>query len=68
MPAPKRPNTEAATNRAREVAVRRGDETAARRLREHGWLVVPPERLAELSDEARTAVERHNLAANLEPG
>ena len=41
MPAPKTPNTAAATQATR----RRGDETAAARLREHGWLVVPPEQL-----------------------
>jgi hypothetical protein len=42
MPAPKRPNTAAATAAVR----RRGDETAAARLRAHGWLAVPPERIA----------------------
>lgn len=41
MPAPKKPNT----SRATETNRRRGDETAAVRLREHGWLVVPPEHL-----------------------
>jgi hypothetical protein len=44
MPAPKRPNTAAATAAVR----RRGDETAAARLRDHGWLVLPPEVIAEL--------------------
>jgi hypothetical protein len=44
MPAPKRPNTAAATAAVR----RRGDETAAARLRDHGWLVLPPEAIAEL--------------------
>jgi hypothetical protein len=39
MPAPIRPNTAAAT----AVVRRRGDESAAARLREHGWIVVPPE-------------------------
>jgi hypothetical protein len=39
MPAPKRPNTAAATAAVR----RRGDETAADRLRAHGWLVISPE-------------------------
>jgi len=47
MPAPKRPNTAAAT----AVIRRRGDETAAARLRKAGWLVVPPEVLAELPAE-----------------
>ncbi len=53
MPAPKRPNTEAATAKV----VRRGDETAAARLRAHGWGVIPPEVLATLPDEVRSAVE-----------
>lgn len=53
MPAPKRPNTAAATAAVR----RRGDETAAARLRRHGWLVVPPEVVAELLAET---VERVN--------
>ena len=53
MPAPKRHNTTAATAKV----VRRGDDTAAGRLREHGWLVVPPEALAELPAEI---VERVN--------
>jgi hypothetical protein len=44
MPAPKRPNTVAATAAVR----RRGQETMAAKLREAGWLVVPPERVAEL--------------------
>jgi hypothetical protein len=38
MPAPKNPNTAAATAAVR----RRGDETAAARLRAHGWFAVPP--------------------------
>jgi hypothetical protein len=50
MPAPKNPNTAAATAAVR----RRGDETAARRLREHGWLVMPPE--AATDPEAATMV------------
>lgn len=44
MPAPKSPNTAAAT----AAVLRRGDETAAARLRSHGWLVIPPEAVAEL--------------------
>lgn len=47
MPAPKTPNTAAAT----AVTVRRGDETAAARLRSHGWLVVEPEVLDNLTPE-----------------
>lgn len=47
MPAPKRPNTAAATAAVR----RRGDETAAARLRSHGWLAVPPEAIEGLRDE-----------------
>ncbi len=38
MPAPKRPNTTAAT----EAVRRRGQETMAARLREAGWTVIPP--------------------------
>jgi hypothetical protein len=64
MPAPKTPNTAAATAAVR----RRGDETAARRLREHGWLVVPPEALTEKdvsmdSFDHLEAVQRHMTAA-----
>lgn len=44
MPAPKTPNTAAATAAVR----RRGDETAAARLRANGWLVLPPETVAQL--------------------
>jgi hypothetical protein len=47
MPAPKKPNTAAATAAVR----RRGDETAAARLREHGWLVLSPEAAADLPAE-----------------
>lgn len=43
MGTPKTPNTGAAT----ETNKRRGDETAATRLREKGWLVVPPEHLPD---------------------
>lgn len=38
MPAPKKPNTAAAT----AVVRRRGQETMAAKLRDAGWLVVPP--------------------------
>jgi len=54
MPAPKRPNTAAATAAVR----RRGDETAADRLREHGWLVIPPEEAARLPDEITDLVNK----------
>jgi hypothetical protein len=39
MPAPKKPNTSAAT----EKRLRKGDATAAARLRGRGWLVFPPQ-------------------------
>ncbi len=55
MPPPKRPNTAAAAAARRRV----GDETAAARLRDHGWLVVPPEAVAEISAEV---VEQVNNA------
>lgn len=58
MPAPKSPNTAAATAAVR----RRGQETAAAKLREAGWVVIPPERVAELSRllfEAREHVEMY---------
>lgn len=38
MPAPKRPNTAAAT----AAVVRRGQETMAAKLRAAGWTVIPP--------------------------
>lgn len=57
MPAPKNPNTAAATAAVR----RRGDETAAARLRAHGWLVLPPEAVTELPADV---VERVNDVAN----
>lgn len=53
MPAPKNPNTAAAT----AAVLRRGDDTAATRLRKHGWLVIPPEAVTELPAEI---VERVN--------
>lgn len=53
MPAPMRPNTAAATAATR----RRGDETAAARLRSHGWIVVPPEVAADLPADV---IERVN--------
>lgn len=39
MPAPKRPNTAAAT----EAVRRRGQETMAAKLREAGWVALSPE-------------------------
>lgn len=45
MPAPKRPNTAKATAQAAKAARRRGQETQARRLREAGWIVIPPEQI-----------------------
>jgi hypothetical protein len=47
MPAPKRPNTTAAT----AAVVRRGQETRAARLRAAGWLALPPEVVAGLPSE-----------------
>lgn len=49
MPAPKRPNTAAATAAVR----RRGDETAAARLRSHGWIVISPEVAEALPEHVR---------------
>lgn len=48
MPAPKNPNTAAAT----AAVLRRGDETAAKRLYERGWYLVAPDR----ADEVRAIV------------
>jgi hypothetical protein len=44
MPAPKRPNTAAAT----AAVIRKAQDRKAAELREAGWLVVPPERLGDL--------------------
>lgn len=54
MPAPKRPNTAAATAAVR----RRGDETAAARLRNHGWIVIPPEGVADLPPEVVESAQK----------
>lgn len=66
MPAPRRPNTAAATAAVR----RRGDETAAARLRTHGWLVIPPEVLTELPadvvDRINNALAEHGQPAEEE--
>lgn len=60
MPAPRTPNTAAAT----AAVLRRGDETAAARLRSHGWIVVPPEAVADLPAEvvqrASNVLTQHN--------
>lgn len=42
MPAPKKPNTEAATKAAAEANRRRALERMAGQLREAGWTVIPP--------------------------
>lgn len=39
MPAPKNPNTAKAT----ATTIRKGQETMARKLREKGWICIPPE-------------------------
>jgi hypothetical protein len=49
MARPKNPNTVNASAKNR----RRGDETAAARLRRHGWLPVPPEVLEQMNPELR---------------
>lgn len=51
MPAPKVPNTAAATR----TIIRKGQETQARKLREAGWIVIPPEASADGCDCAGTA-------------
>lgn len=60
MPAPKNPNTAAAT----AAAVRRGQETAAAKLRAAGWTVTPPPagRPATASDRLRAAITTRNAA------
>jgi hypothetical protein len=45
MPAPKKPNTAAATAAVR----RRGQETMAEKLRAAGWTVIPPEEVNQAS-------------------
>ena len=44
MPAPKNPNTAAAT----AAVIRRGHNTLASKLRKAGWLPIPPETIAEM--------------------
>jgi len=53
MPAPKRPNTTAAT----AAVVRRGQETQAAKLRAAGWAVLSPEQVDSLPPEVRKAVQ-----------
>jgi hypothetical protein len=48
MPAPKNPNTAAAT----AAVIRRGQETRAARLREAGWIILRPEEIADLRDQS----------------
>lgn len=50
MPAPKRPNTAAAT----AAVVRRGLETMAAKLRAAGWTVIPPEEQVPDSEKPST--------------
>lgn len=52
MPAPKTPNPVPAAAARRRL----GDATAARRLREAGYLVLSPEQLAELPEHVRAAL------------
>lgn len=47
MPAPKKPNTTAAT----AAVVRRGQETMAAKLREAGWVCIPPEDAQQARDQ-----------------
>lgn len=60
MPAPKKPNTAAATAAVR----RRGDETAAARLRSHGWLALPPEAVdglpVDVVERVNNVLTQHN--------
>lgn len=63
MPAPHTPNTAAAT----AAVLRRGDETAAARLRRHGWLPIPPEALAELSADVLAQVQHAMETASQSP-
>lgn len=53
MPAPKRANTAKATETATARRVRAGQETQATKLREQGWVVIPPEHADQVSDEVR---------------
>jgi hypothetical protein len=56
MPAPKRPNTAAAT----EAVRRRGQETMAAKLREAGWVVITPEKFATVRDCPFCTDPEHN--------
>lgn len=61
MPAPKQPSTSAAT----AAVVRKGDETAAVRLRAHGWILIPPEMIAELPADLVERVTKRGGAQHL---
>jgi len=52
----RRINTDAATAARRRI----GQETAARKLREAGWLVVPPERADDYVEAYDSATDRSN--------
>ncbi len=45
MPAPKNPNTAAATEASVAARGRKADERLAERLRSRGWACIPPEAL-----------------------
>lgn len=53
MPAPKNPNTAEANRKRREL----GDATAAKRLAEAGYVVLPPNAIDRLTAEYRKAAE-----------
>lgn len=51
------PAPTARTAAATAAVVRRGDETAAARLREHGWVVVAPEILGQVQPALRRQLD-----------
>lgn len=55
MPAPKRANTSAATQRAAEVARRRGQNTKAAALTSADWICLPPEAYQHITISGDTA-------------
>lgn len=57
MPAPIRPNTEAAS----AVVRRRGQETAAAKLNAAGWLVITPESADAVREVIQRAKDRGEL-------
>lgn len=59
MPAPIRPNTAAAAERRRQI----GDQVAANRLRDRGWLVLEPE-LAAAAPHRQTIEDRLSRPAD----